>query len=690
MQQGSNSIQQGPNSIQQGPNSMQQGSNSPPSSPQKSQQGSDSPPSSPPNGHPAEPNAASLSSNRSSPTKTSESPKVEPTGAPGSGAAAQHRAQVSGGGKAKSSPPSESKPPASGPNKKAPKEVRQSSPPGGSRAVAGGGAAQQPSKVASSAVPKTLAAAPIAEGHCQIFVDVSNIWKKTKRHQLRSLLEHVESKDFYRTQHRFAFGSKTPEFASSLCDWEIAFQDEGFTTRSELRPEGCQESMVDDCIAAHMYRAIDDKSVDCLVLLSGDGNQRNPTGVSIMDAVLAAMAKGIRVVVWSWKDSMSDRYRRMSVKRPDSQLSLNYLDECVRHCSPSPPGGSRAVAGGGAAQQPSKVASSAVPQPPPSLPAQFTITLRSATAAVIDACPAPVVMRDVREDLKQHAADAVCGLKSTGESFGRNQKDFIYVNFSSLESAQAALRHYQACKELNLQGKKYAVTAKFFARKNCNIGSEPVIGPVKPPLCIDLLGLEEPEPAQSVVNENSQWIDSLFDTPPTGTDQKSRAIEPGHFLGLLWDGSSVESDGASRASSSSAAYSSSESDSDDARHVIATSQVSQSDNTAQEAELQMTQAAVEAHPAAAANHESLLPSVEPGDDGAAVSQAPSPALQSQAPSPAPQSQAPSPAPQSQAPSPAPQSQAPSPAPHCDRPNDSSVFSLARLFGELSSRVKRAG
>ncbi len=83
-----------------------------------------------------------------------------------------------------------------------------------------------------------------------------------------------------------------------------------------------------------MYRAIMDNHGECIVVLSGDGNQRNCTSVSIMDAILAAMKHSIKVVVWCWKKCGSENYVRLQQQYPDC-FSLNFLDDCCRR--PSPP-----------------------------------------------------------------------------------------------------------------------------------------------------------------------------------------------------------------------------------------------------------------------------------------------------------------------------------------------------------------
>ena len=75
--------------------------------------------------------------------------------------------------------------------------------------------------------------------------------------------------------------------------------------------------MVDECIVAHMYKAILDEHVDCIVVLSGDGNQRNCTSVSILDAILVAMERRIRVDVWCWRECASSKYARLQERHPE-------------------------------------------------------------------------------------------------------------------------------------------------------------------------------------------------------------------------------------------------------------------------------------------------------------------------------------------------------------------------------------
>jgi len=284
-----------------------------------------------------------------------------------------------------------------------------------------------------------------------------------------------------------------------------------------------------------------DNHGECIVVLSGDGNQRNCTSVSIMDAILAAMKHRIKVVVWCWRQCGSENYTRLQQQYPDC-FSLNFLDDCCRRPSPPTPtlimptlqppqpkakaspsklfvkaptslaaasaacgatvksqaptvsaasfaerlGAFRsgdkpvsgaAVGGGGcgggqqmarAVQAPhscsvpppsaSQESDSASAAPRPIAPkVSVTITLQS-SGDIIGACSAEHVKECIQRELKG-AKVALDGLVSTGKSFGQTKKDFIFVNFVSVRSAEAALQHYRDAPLLTLQGKQYPVTA---------------------------------------------------------------------------------------------------------------------------------------------------------------------------------------------------------------------------------------
>jgi hypothetical protein len=301
--------------------------------------------------------------------------------------------------------------------------------------------AKQPNAAAKEPAPSQsmalVLADPVAKQAAprRFFADVSNIWPGIQRSglPLRTFLRSVQN--LYHLDARIAFGSKTPKFANSPCHWETEFQKEGWLTRSELRPEGCKESMVDDCIAAHVYRAILDNRGERIVVLSGDGNQRNPSQVSIFDAILSALERKIGVELWCWRECLNADYKRLQHMYP-SLFAVHLLDHCVPPPQPQP-------------------------RPLPVSCSSFTITLRSAVDAIIPATATPLVEQCIRDDLKHvpGVLDAANGLFSTSASTGKSKNDFIFVNFRSFQSADAALQHYEKSKELNLQGVKYKVNA---------------------------------------------------------------------------------------------------------------------------------------------------------------------------------------------------------------------------------------
>jgi len=129
-----------------------------------------------------------------------------------------------------------------------------------------------------------------------IYVDVSNVYSSMK-HNLGSFLRAIENGQLL--NRRIAFGSKvTPD----LCDWERQFQSFGYQTRCEIRPSDDYESMVDDCLAAHIYRITLRTSEKVrIIVVSGDGNQKNSTAVGIYDAILMALMYGMPVLEKCWK-----------------------------------------------------------------------------------------------------------------------------------------------------------------------------------------------------------------------------------------------------------------------------------------------------------------------------------------------------------------------------------------------------
>ena len=156
-----------------------------------------------------------------------------------------------------------------------------------------------------------------------IYVDVSNVFSSMKNN-VDVFLRVIE--DGRLVNRRIAFGSKT---SSEPSDWERQFKSVGYQTRSELRPTDEYESMVDDCIAAHVYRTtlLSTEKVR-IVILSGDGNQKGSTAIGIYDSILIALLHGVPVTVWGWSSTTSNNYKNLAIRFP-SLFQLKFLDAIV-------------------------------------------------------------------------------------------------------------------------------------------------------------------------------------------------------------------------------------------------------------------------------------------------------------------------------------------------------------------------
>lgn len=154
-----------------------------------------------------------------------------------------------------------------------------------------------------------------------IYVDVSNVYSSMK-HNLGIFIRSFE--DGKLLNRRIAFGSKVTQ---ETCEWERQFKSFGFQTRCEIRPSEEYESMVDDCIAAHIYRVtLRQNEKVRIVVVSGDGNQKNSTAVGIYDSILMALMYGISVTVWGWEGITSGNYKNL-ISRFPNQFNLRYLDD---------------------------------------------------------------------------------------------------------------------------------------------------------------------------------------------------------------------------------------------------------------------------------------------------------------------------------------------------------------------------
>lgn len=157
-----------------------------------------------------------------------------------------------------------------------------------------------------------------------IYVDVSNVYSSMK-HNLGAFLRAIE--DGKLLNRRIAFGSKT---TIEICEWERQFQSFGYQTRCEIRPTDDFESMVDDCLAAHIYRVTLRQTEKVrIIIVSGDGNQKNSTTVSIYDSILLALMYGLSVTVWGWNNITSNNYKILVTRFP-TLFALKFLDDILQ------------------------------------------------------------------------------------------------------------------------------------------------------------------------------------------------------------------------------------------------------------------------------------------------------------------------------------------------------------------------
>jgi len=167
------------------------------------------------------------------------------------------------------------------------------------------------------------------EAPTSIFVDVSNIYPKIRsvKIKLRYFVDFISRG--HTLEQRIAFGSKT---SIEKSDWETEFENEGYLTRSCIVPENNPEEMVDDCISAHILREIVAKNTFGkpvqLIVVSGDGNQRNGTNVSIFDSIQMALLNGIRVKIMGWRGIVNLAYQSFLMRFPEL-FNLVLLDELI-------------------------------------------------------------------------------------------------------------------------------------------------------------------------------------------------------------------------------------------------------------------------------------------------------------------------------------------------------------------------
>ncbi len=70
--------------------------------------------------------------------------------------------------------------------------------------------------------------------------------------------------------------------------------------------------------------------------------------------------------------------------------------------------------------------------------AQFTVTLQTIDWSIFAAMPKELVRQTMRQQLPVHVAKA---LATTGPTLGKSAKDFVFLNFVSVEAAREAIAH---------------------------------------------------------------------------------------------------------------------------------------------------------------------------------------------------------------------------------------------------------
>jgi len=124
---------------------------------------------------------------------------------------------------------------------------------------------------------------------------------------------------------RFVSGSKPPENMNMWDQWKKC----GYHTEVHYRdPTTNQETSIDTVCCAAILQCIMDHQNDAmghtLVLATGDGNDNNGVN-SFTKCVKSAVANGIRVEVWAWKNSCNQIFKKIAKDNP-GLVSVHFLD----------------------------------------------------------------------------------------------------------------------------------------------------------------------------------------------------------------------------------------------------------------------------------------------------------------------------------------------------------------------------
>ena len=122
-------------------------------------------------------------------------------------------------------------------------------------------------------------------------------------------------------------GNKQP---ASIRDWQKA----GYDVRVQER-RGGSEQMLDEVLMVPMQQTIikfgasklgPEQKQHTLVLLSGDGN-RNDDHHSFADTIQSALADGMFVEVWAWRNSVSKVYTQGFKMHYGGSFAIRYFDD---------------------------------------------------------------------------------------------------------------------------------------------------------------------------------------------------------------------------------------------------------------------------------------------------------------------------------------------------------------------------
>jgi len=163
-----------------------------------------------------------------------------------------------------------------------------------------------------------------------IFIDNSNIMLGARSNRVDldvGKLARVVQKG-RKVERRLVVGSTAVKPNQQDKDVFNAWQKAGYKVHTSVRPQGHKEQFVDEaCVAMVLREVVWRPQPATIVLLTGDGND-NDGRPSFFDAVAAALFRGWRCEVWSWKSGLNARYRALERAYKDTdRCSFHFLDD---------------------------------------------------------------------------------------------------------------------------------------------------------------------------------------------------------------------------------------------------------------------------------------------------------------------------------------------------------------------------